>query len=131
MLFLAENLFLSFFMQTSEINSRKNTTEVFVENEDYEHKTETRGPTRRQRGCTTRPTSWLHGAGPVSPRGPSRRVLLRASIYTGKNPNPRGMELFVNQSIIAVENKDCGTRLVSLFTPKRGISPPSSSSSSP
>jgi hypothetical protein len=48
-----------------------------------------------------------------------------------KNSNPRSMELFANQSMIVIENKDFRTRLVSLFTLERGILPPSSSSSTP
>jgi hypothetical protein len=37
----------------SIINLGENTTEVFVKREDSGHKTETRGPTTRQKECTT------------------------------------------------------------------------------
>jgi hypothetical protein len=40
-----------------------------------------------------------------------------------KNPNPRRTKLFVNQSAVTIKNKDFRTRLVSLFTSERGISP--------
>jgi hypothetical protein len=116
--------------ETSEINLGKNTTEVFTEKEDSVHKTEMRGPMRHRIGCTT----WAHllaaWCRPIwPPWRPSRRVLLRASIYTVKNPNPGSTELFVNQSTVAIEDKDFGTRLVSLFTSKREMLSPSSSPS--
>jgi hypothetical protein len=49
--------------------------------------------------------------------------------YIQEKPNPRGTEIFANQSTVNIENKDFGTILVSVFTPERGISLPSSSPS--
>jgi hypothetical protein len=63
---------------------RKITTEVFMEKEDSEHKTETRGPMRHQRGCTTRAYLLAAWCKPICSHGPSRRVLLLDPLYIGK-----------------------------------------------